>query len=323
MLRSSAFINLVVGFLDLQQYNIDMENDQLADLFWRRVRLENLAPNTVKRHNYAMRELLHRFGNKPLLEVTAAEMEEYVLSIHNKDRVTRTFKKFYKMMGHPEVVSNIRINIKDRVLTPEDLLTRKDVDNMLSHLSNLRDKAIVLLLWDTGMRPVELLSMSLGSVDFSTSPAHVSVSGKTGLRIIPLQDETAKSLLAYIDGVRRLGPGYFWVHSTKSHCGGALGYATLNDIISRVGSAIGLPHIYPYLFRHSAASRDAGDGWTEIELCQKYGWQYSSKMPRVYLHLHPSLLDKKYHNQVETELQIQINELKTLLQQVLSSRERI
>jgi hypothetical protein len=41
----------------------------------------------------------------------------------------------------------------------------------------------------------------------------------------------------------------------------------------------------PYLFRHSAATRDARLGFTEAQLCMKYGWVLGSKMPRVYLHL--------------------------------------
>jgi hypothetical protein len=43
--------------------------------------------------------------------------------------------------------------------------------------------------------------------------------------------------------------------------------------------------VMPYLFRHSAATRDARLGFTEAQLCMKYGWVLGSKMPRVYLHM--------------------------------------
>jgi len=49
-------------------------------------------------------------------------------------------------------------------------------------------------------------------------------------------------------------------------------------------------HIYPHLFRHSAATRDARY-LTESELRLKYGWSGDSQMAQVYVHLSDADLD--------------------------------
>ncbi|NAY82376.1 MAG: hypothetical protein GU362_05810, partial [Thaumarchaeota archaeon] len=37
--------------------------------------------------------------------------------------------------------------------------------------------------------------------------------------------------------------------------------------------------------RHTSATRDAKLGFTEAQLCLKYGWKIGSRVPAVYLHL--------------------------------------
>jgi hypothetical protein len=50
--------------------------------------------------------------------------------------------------------------------------------------------------------------------------------------------------------------------------------------------------IYPHLFRHSAATRDA-HYLNEAELRIKYGWEKSSDMPSTYVHLAARDVDEK------------------------------
>ena len=57
----------------------------------------------------------------------------------------------------------------------------------------MRDKAIITVLFDTGVRVGELVSMGLPDVDRK----QVKVDGKTGVRVVPLGDASILAIQRY------------------------------------------------------------------------------------------------------------------------------
>lgn len=75
-------------------------------------------------------------------------------------------------------------------------LTSAEVDRLLASRLSRRDRALVLLLLDTGMRIGEAASLTWRSVGTSV----VVVTGKTGRREIPVSEVTLKALVGLGDG---------------------------------------------------------------------------------------------------------------------------
>lgn len=78
-----------------------------------------------------------------------------------------SLKKFYKWQceeERPELTKWIKTTMKkkDQKL-PEEMLTESDVLNLIENADNLRDKAIVALLWDIGARIGELEPLALNT----------------------------------------------------------------------------------------------------------------------------------------------------------------
>jgi len=70
-----------------------------------------------------------------------------------------------------------------------------------------------------------------------------------------------------------------------------MGYVYTLQMLKKTAVKAGIKkHIYPHLFRHSAATRDARY-LTESELRLKYGWSGDSQMAQVYVHLSDADLD--------------------------------
>ena len=67
---------------------------------------------------------------------------------------------------------------------PEDILDEKKIIKMLRGANSVRDRAIIALLFDSGVRAGELLTMKKKDLDLSSEIAHITVSGKTGMRRI-------------------------------------------------------------------------------------------------------------------------------------------
>jgi integrase len=100
-------------------------------------------------------------------------------------------KKFYKWLrnteDYPEEVkwinSTIR-NVNNRL--PEELLTEEEVLKLIKATSYPRDKALISVLYESGCRIGEVLSLRLKHVQFDEYGCQIIVNGKTGQRRVRL-----------------------------------------------------------------------------------------------------------------------------------------
>ncbi|PYB68622.1 hypothetical protein DMB44_03175 [Thermoplasma sp. Kam2015] len=65
---------------------------------------------------------------------------------------------------------------------PEDLITSDEVQRLIDHATNDRDRALISLLCDGGCRISELLTMRKPDVNFDEHGMMIAVIGKTGYR---------------------------------------------------------------------------------------------------------------------------------------------
>lgn len=123
--------------------------------------------------------------------------------------------------------------------------------------SGLRDRAIILLLLDTGIRASELCGIRIKDI----KPGGVYVQGKGSKdRIVPLSEPTRSALLAYLGD--RKDPDDFVFKTEQGH---PLTRDALRLIIRRIGDRAGVNDAHPHRFRHTFAItflRNGGDPFT-------------------------------------------------------------
>ncbi len=261
---------------------------------------------TIHKHLYAIGFLLDAIGSKmDLKKATKKDIEKVVAmsevakredgteySEEHRVRTRTIIKAFYKhLLGndlfYPEQVSWIKTVLKmsARVL-PEDILTEEEVKSMLSAAQNLRDKALIAILFDSGIRMGELFSLRMKDVDLESNPAHITVKGKTGARQIPIMF-SVPYMAQYINLVKDRKPEDsmwkgmgVWVNKDKK-----LEYAAVRKALQTAARKAGLKkRVYPHLFRHSRASNYANK-LTEQQLKAFFGWTGDSHMASTYVHL--------------------------------------
>lgn len=106
-------------------------------------------------------------------------------------------KKFYKVMegDNEEYPAKIKwlkpkLNVNQRKL-PEELLTEKEVRAMVKAAHNIRDRALVSTLYESGCRIGELVALKVKHVQFDRYGSILLVpEGKTGARRIRLVTST-------------------------------------------------------------------------------------------------------------------------------------
>ena len=166
----------------------------------------------------------------------------------------------------------------------EDMLTSDEVNSIIKSCKNLRDKALVSLLYDTGCRIGEIVTIRLKDLEIDDRGMTVHVSGKTGERIVYVIGDS----IAYSKEWRTIHPensngdAMFFVDLVT---GKQMNYDSVRMTIQKAVKRAGTKkRVHPHLFRHSYATRYS-EVLSESVLKAQLGWTGSSRMAQKYVHL--------------------------------------
>jgi len=240
-----------------------------------------------------------------------AEIEELMRWLNSseytawyKSDLKGILKRFYRWlrtgaldtsMPYPPEVAWVKANLKKNELKEPDVLTEDEAMAMVQSANKPRDKAFIAVLYEGGFRIGEILSTRVGDVEFDENGARLKVHGKTGGRTVRLIT-SVPLLTRWLEEhpYRNDLNAPLFVSLVCSNKGTmAMGYMYALRMLKETAVKAGIKkRIYPHLFRHSSATRDARY-LTESELKWKYGWSGGSQMAQVYVHLSGADLDNK------------------------------
>jgi ribosomal protein L40E len=149
-----------------------------------------------------------------------------------------------------------------------------------------RDRALILVLYESGCRIGEMLSLKLRNVQFDDYGAVLTVSGKTGMRRVRvIASSPALANWISIHPLRDFPDASLWVSSGTNSRDKPLKHRTATELLKTLAGKAGIKkRIYPHLFRHSRATHLANH-LTEAQMKQYFGWVQSSDMASTYVHL--------------------------------------
>ncbi|MFA4983679.1 MAG: tyrosine-type recombinase/integrase, partial [Candidatus Micrarchaeia archaeon] len=144
------------------------------------------------------------------------------LADSTKELYKAILKTFYKWLeGNDEIFPEKIRWLKPKVHAasnklPQDVFDEKDIQTMLSKTDDARDQAIIAVLYESGARAEEFLSLRLKDMQNETHGIRIRLDGKTGERSILLV-----SSIPYI--VR-----YLNIHPDKENRDSPIWYARMN-----------------------------------------------------------------------------------------------
>jgi integrase/recombinase XerC len=147
----------------------------------------------------------------------------------------------------------------------------------------LRDRAVLEMLYATGVRVSELCGLDLGDVDGARRL--IRVFGKGGKeRAVPYGVPAQRALDAWLRDGRPLlatagSPALF-----VGVRGGRLQQTVVRRVVTRAASAAGLPHTSPHDLRHSAATHLL-DGGADLRAVQDLLGHASLSTTQIYTHV--------------------------------------
>ena len=240
---------------------------------------------------------LTRNNKKKYIDYTRKDIEEIVVRIEQSAYAEWTkysykigLRKFFTWLKgkdgeFPPEVKWIKLRQKAcNAKMPEDLVTEEEVKKMILAVNNLRDRALIASLYESGCCISEILTMCMKHVIFDMHGVVINVFGKTGSRRVRLVSSTLY-LQEWINRhpLHDNPEAYVWCKEFEP--ADIVGYDRIRDMLKEVARRAGVKKkVNPHNFRHSRANLMANH-LTESQLKEVFGWTQASRMASVYVHL--------------------------------------
>src|SRR2546426_3037416 len=245
--------------------------------------------------------------NESFVEMTPAEAGKLNQAMKDEGLSSGIFvavRGFLNFHERTKQAKNIKPRQKRTRMRPDVLVTVEEQNKLLAACGNLRDRALLATLWDTGMRIHEACALKLRDVKVEThnnGAEHKLVKlwiGKTktqgeernnllGLQVSEIVLSWVSAYPADIKGgqERPLFPSH-----SSNHYGGHTHAFSWSDRVKDIGKKAGLGDeraeaLHPHLSRHTRATNLLRQGVPEATVKKLLGWTEKSTVLGQYTHM--------------------------------------
>ena len=256
--------------------------------------VKNYSQNTIKSYNS---DIKHYFENTE----SVGEFSSYLkhlnknkyskTSINRKITSIRTFLSWavdnnYFNQNQIKIVNNLKVEKK-----LPNVLTASYINRLLDNLpesseKDIRDKAILELMYSSGLRVSEVSNLTLNSINKNNS---IRVLGKGSKeRVLPMTKRAYVSIKKYIESSRPI----FENDKSKNYLflgvrGGQLSDREIRRIVKfRTGT-------FPHSIRHTFATHLL-EGGADLRIVQELLGHNDPSTTQIYTHVSKKQLQKKY-----------------------------
>jgi integrase/recombinase XerD len=277
---------------------------------------KGLSKNTIEAYGHGLNRFLEHLKEKgvhEILNVGKFDVRAFLLTLKRKGLSTRTIARnliairtFFRFLVQEGILGT---NPVEEIESPKiaktlpEILTLKEVEQLLEQPNlqgplGIRDRAMLEVLYATGMRVSELTQLPINQVNLEGG--YVLIFGKGSReRIVPLGSESMKWLTLYLKTVRgRLTKGKENRFLFISRWGRGMSRQRFWKSLKEYGRRAGIrKRITPHLFRHSFASHLLERG-ADLRSVQMMLGHVDISTTQIYTHVSGERLKKihqRYH----------------------------
>ena len=267
---------------------------------------KKLSINTIESYKTDLKYYLDYFSKNSIKNINKKDITKFIESLKDKDlnektinHIIGTIKSFHGYFSLYHNISNVTENIVrlktkkilPKVLTIEEVELILDID--LKTPFDYRNKAMLELMYSSGLRVSELLDLVINDIDFENDLVKVFGKGSKE-RIIPIGDYALKALSKYICEYRNaLIKNPTDVLFLNNH-GKKMSRSGFFKIINKIAEEKGIKkEISPHTLRHSFATHMLECG-ADIRSIQELLGHENMSTTSIYTHVRSDLLRKEY-----------------------------
>lgn len=275
------------------------------------------SPHTIHAYEHDLENYLAYLtskNKKAIAEVTSKDLDAYIIHLSRigyasstADRAISAIRSFHKFLLQENLAQNSpasRLPRRGRTKNLPFVLSVDEVDALIDQfadseeLNDIRDEAILEVLYSGGLRASELCNLDV--LDFDKESGYVLVTGKGSKeRIAPIGNKALQSLDIYLNQVR---PKYYLKgHKEKlatsalflSSRGRPLSRVALFRIVREAGERVGIKDLHPHVLRHTYASHML-EGGADLRSLQELLGHVDLSTTQIYTHVEQSYLKSEY-----------------------------
>lgn len=304
--------------------------DSLVQEFLKTLKVRNLSPTTVKGTAWKLGKFLAYLESREITEVTAitreviatfqVELYEQINQqgqpngVHHQNRMLSGVKQFMSYLKEYDFIvydpaKDIQYAKEPKSL-PRGILTPSEARKIL-HAPDMkcvigyRDRTILELLYSTGIRKDELITLTLGDVDYTDGFLRVIGKGNKE-RVVPLGRIACRYLENYIKSVRPellRDPYEKTVFLSQRHK--PLSKNMVWELTKRHARKAKIPkNVHPHTFRHTCATQMLRNkahiravqellGHSSLDSTQVYTHVSITDLKEIHKSCHPREKDKE------------------------------
>ena len=251
-----------------------VSNSNYLAMFLNAKKIEGCSERTLSYYKTTVEKLLDRITD-PIRKVTTDDIREYLANYQGLndcskttiDNIRRNISSFFTWLEEEDYIIKSpmrRIHKIKTTKTVKEVISDEEIERMRDKCKNLRDLAIIDLLYSTGMRIGELVRLNIDDIDFEERECIVFGKGDKERRVY-FDAKTKIHLMGYINSRSDDNPALFV--TLDAPCD-RLKISGVEIRLRRLGRELGINRVHPHKFRRTMATR-AIDKGMPVEQVQK------------------------------------------------------
>lgn len=272
---------------------------------------KGLSANTLKSYNYEINLYQTYLEDKlsiiDIEKVSKEDIESYLKYCYLKNEDSKTIShkittiyNFHNYLLREKVIKDNQAEFIDRPKLAKHLpytLTVKEIDKLLDialvTVFDYRDKAMLELMYGTGLRVSELVSLTVYDVDFYN--AFLRIKGKGSKeRIVPINNASLKYLKLYLDKrsllLKKKTSDELFLNARGEGISRQGFFKNLKKILAEKGMPT---NISPHSLRHSFATHLIENG-ADLRSVQTMLGHSDITTTKIYTHISNEKVTKDY-----------------------------
>ncbi len=291
----------------LNTKNKKLLSDYIIELKTIKQRDKDTTVNSYSEDIYKYLEYMENKNISNALDISYNNLLDYLKYLDdNKYEVSSVARKIVSIKAfHKYLSENYKvIDISTKINTPKfyrklpNILTIEEVDNLLDIKLDTpfdyRNKAMLELMYSSGLRVSELINLELSDIDLNNN--YVRCFGKGSKeRIVPVGEYSSKYLSIYINEYRdSMKKGYYTEKIFLNNHGKEMTRQGFFKIIKKIAKDKDInKNITPHMLRHSFATHLLNNG-ADLRTIQEMLGHSSISTTQIYTNVTNDILKENY-----------------------------